>query len=649
MIQLVHAGLNQQQNNMAKQYKGSLTLDWYNKQKAVLLKSKEELEISEDVFAPAINWVNKEESLFYEVNDSEGRGLRPYWVDRNDIRVKEARPLVFQKGYKATSSNKKDTLPGMNIEYKIEELTVDEKEIENMLIKGDNLLALNSIKKLFENKPDEEKVKCVYIDPPYNTKTAFVNYDDNLAHSEWLTLMRDRLVILHQIMSANGVIFVSIDDKEFAYVKILLDEIFGRDNFITNFIWKTDGNFDNQARIKVNSEYILMYAKNEELFEEPSIKDPNIPSDSKLFNELIQNTIVKNGPKNPPSDIILPKGFPATIKEGVIQQREDKWPIYKENIIIKEHKIVNEVAAYSGWSSKSLAEEFIKNGFKPILDQKGQETTFVLTHTGAIEAIKKRSANSGYVISVLENMGSTQKMSAELKTLNINFDFPKPEGLIAYLLKICTKENDLVLDCFGGSGTTFAVAQKLKRKWIGIELGNQADNFIVPRLKHVISGTESIGISKGEKWTGGGAFKYYHLGESIIKIDKNGGGDFNWNLGKAFLQESFLSSYDYTIDSNVDFKEGQLFNDKKDQPLVGTQTIGTKKRVAVISLNEPTEKLTTLTYDEMQSIYKTVKKKYSPEYINIFTNRGIEIAYDSKPDDLEVIKIPNAIFAELEK
>lgn len=634
---------------MAKQYKGSLTLDWYNKQKAILLKSKEEVNTHNDISAPIVNWVNKEEALFYEINDKEGRGSRPYWVDRNDIRVKEARPLIFQNGFKAIPSNKKGTLPGMTLEYKVEEIKLDEKEIQNVLIKGDNLLTLNSLKKIFENKSDEEKVKCVYIDPPYNTKTAFVNYDDNLAHSEWLTLMRDRLVILHQIMSSNGVILVSIDDKEFAYVKILLDEIFGRDNFITNFIWKTDGNFDNQARIKVNSEYILMYAKSEELFEDPSIKDPNIPSDSKLFNDLIQNTIVKNGPKNPPSDIILPKGFPTTIKEGVIEKRADKWPTYKENINIKDHKTLNEVTAHSGWSSKSLAEEFIKNGFKAILDQKGQETTFVLTHTGAIEAIKKRSANSGYVISVLENMGSTQKMSAELKTLNITFDFPKPEGLISYLLKICTKENDLILDCFGGSGTTFAVAQKLKRKWIGIELGNQADNFIVPRLKHVIAGTDNIGISKAENWTGGGSFKYYHLGESIIKINADGSGDFNWSLGKEFIQESFLSSYDYVIDPTVDFKEGELFSDKKDQPIVGVQVIGGKKRVAVITLNEPKGKLTTLSYDEMQSIYKTIKKKFSPEYINIFTNRGIEIAFDSKPEDLEVIKIPNAVFAELEK
>ena len=119
------------------------------------------------------------------------------------------------------------------------------------------------------------------------------------------------------------------------------------------------------------------------------------------------------------------------------------------------------------------------------------------------------------------------------------------------------------------------------------------------------------------KTGGGGAFKFYHLGKSIIKTDGNSNGDFNWSLGKEFIQESFLSSYDYQIDTSIDFKEGELFTDKKDQPLVGIQTIGTKKRVAVISLNEPNGKLETLSYEEMQSIYKTIKKKYSPEYINI--------------------------------
>lgn len=633
---------------MAKVYKGSLSLEWHNKQKAILTQ-EQALSLPSDSTAPLVDWVNREESLFYEIVDDQGKGNRPYWVDRNDIRIKEARPLVLKSVFKAVEKDKPGTLKGMDTAYEVVESFTDDEDVENILIKGDNLLALNTLRKHFDTKSDEEKVKCVYIDPPYNTKSAFVNYDDNLAHSEWLSLMRDRLSVLYHILADDGVIFVSIDDKEFAYLKILLDEIFGRDNFIATFIWKTDGNFDNQARIKVCHEYVLMYAKDESRFEDPSVKDPNIPSDSKLFNELIQNTIVKNGPKNPASELRLPAGFPANFEEGVIAAREDKWPIYKSKLEIKGSKLKSDAVAYSGWSSKALVEEFIETGFKPVFDQKGQETVFFLTKTGAIEAAKKRSDKSGYVISVLENMGSTQKMSAELKTVNIKFDFPKPEGLISYLLKVCTEENDLVLDCFGGSGTTFAVAHKLKRRWIGVELGSQADKLIVPRLKHVIAGTDDIGITQGEKWKGGGAFKYYHLGPSIISRDQNGKEDFNWSLGSKFIEESMLLSYDYVLSSQMSLDADQLFDAKQNTPTIGIQQLGSKRRVAIVSINDPNRASVIMPYEEISFLYNAVKKTYAPEYVNIFTNRGVEMAYDSKPDDLEIIKVPHAIFAELEK
>lgn len=633
---------------MAKTYKGSLTLEWYNKQKSIIIQNDDKAfgKYEKSVY---INWINREESLFYEIIDEQGKGDNPYWVNINDIRVKESRPLVFKKTFIAQPKNKQGTLEGTDVEYKIIETHEDNHDIHNILIKGDNLLALNSLKKILSNRDNNEKFKCIYIDPPYNTKAAFVNFDDNLAHSQWLSLMRDRLYVLYELLSDDGVILISINDKEVAYLKILCDEIFGRENFLTTFVWKTDGNFDNQARIKVCHEYILLYAKDESLFDEPSIKDPNIPPDSKLFKETIQNTIVKNGPKNPPSDIILPKGFPADFEEGIISARNDKWPIYKADLKIKNYQLTNEVSAYSGWSSKALAEEFINNNFTSIFDQKGQETKFVLTKTGAIEAIKQRSEASGYVVSVLENMGSTQKMSAELKTIDVKFDFPKPEGLISYLLKICSKEGDYILDCFGGSGTTFSVAHKLKRRWVGIELGNQIDNFIIPRLKKVIAGIDNIGISQSVNWQGGGSFKYYHLGPSIIQINKDGTIDFNWSLGKKFIEESLLLSYDYQIDNSISFDADKLFKSSEAQPAIGIQKIGTKSRIAVISLNEPKGKLALISFDEIQSLYKTLKSKYSPEYINIFTNRGVEIAYDSKPDDLEIIKVPHAIFAELEK
>jgi adenine-specific DNA-methyltransferase len=252
---------------MAKQYKGSLTLEWFNKQKAIINLNENSIKSEKDIPVPRINWINKEEALFYDLNQEEGIGNIPYWVNRDDIRVKEARPLVFQKAFNVISRDIVGTIPGTNNEYIIEEIAKDEIvqsiEIVNTLIKGDNLLVLNSLKKQFDKLPENEKVKCIYIDPPYNTGSAFEQYDDNLEHSEWLTLMRDRLYVLKDMLREDGTIWISIDDDECHYLKILCDEIFGRQNFIASNIWQKIHSTKNDAKfISINHEYILCYAKN---------------------------------------------------------------------------------------------------------------------------------------------------------------------------------------------------------------------------------------------------------------------------------------------------------------------------------------------------------------------------------------------------
>lgn len=176
---------------MGKKYTGSLSLEWFNKQKSILIQAEKEEQAKGDVPAPKINWINKDDALFYEIVDDEGRGLSPYWVDRSDLRVKEARPLLFQKAYRVVEKPKPESL--IEKEYKMVESKEDDPAIENILIRGDNLLALNSLKKLFANRPDEEKVACIYIDLPFNTDQAFEHYEDALEHSVWLTMTRDRL------------------------------------------------------------------------------------------------------------------------------------------------------------------------------------------------------------------------------------------------------------------------------------------------------------------------------------------------------------------------------------------------------------------------------------------------------------------------
>jgi adenine-specific DNA-methyltransferase len=644
---------------MAKQYKGSLSLDWYNKQKAILLRTEAETKTATDIPAPIINWVNKDDALFYEINQVEGRGIAPYWVDRNDIRVKEARPLIFQKAFKAVAKDKEGSLPGMVSEFKIEEINHDDAAIENILIKGDNLLALNTLKKIFDNKPEEEKVKCVFTDPPYNTGQAFENYDDNLAQSEWLTLMRDRIVILHSILRGDGLFFMQLDEKNLFHIRVLLDEIFGKGNFVNIFTVKTS---DPSGLKTVNpspydaAEYILMYAKDKSNYKYETIHIPC--SHDEGYSKYISN-IDEDYKKWTVENI---NEYYAKMK-GFANTNEAKKCLGKLDFL-------NEVSNYAINNSKSVFQ------LTAIADDAGQE--IVLTRDKSKASQDKifkvnRDDKDIYVLNGRQMYFYSNKvrliegvLTPTIQLTNIWNDIPyngiskeggvkfkeskKPEKLIKRIFDVAkVNVGDYVLDPFGGSGTTYAVAHKQGFKWVGIEIGNHAETHILKRMNSILDNSDQSGVSNLVKWKGGGSFKYYNLGESIIKLNEDGTGDFNWSLGKQFIQESFLSSYDYIIDTSIDFKEGELFADKKHQPLVGVQTIGTKKRVAVIALNEPKGKLETLSYEEMQSIYKTVKKKFSPEYINIFTNRGIEIAYDSKPDDLEVVKIPNAIFTELEK
>lgn len=403
---------------------------------------------------------------------------------------------------------------------------------ENKIIHGDNLEALKSLLPQYEGK-----IKCIYIDPPYNTGNEGWVYNDNVndpkikkwlgqvvgkesedlsRHDKWLCMMYPRLKLLHKLLADDGVIFISIDDIECQNLKQILDEIFGRKNFITNFTWRTDGNFDNQAKIKINHEYVICFAKNSLNFNFPEVVDPNVEETSKLFKDEILNTIVKNGIKNPISKIKLPIGFPANFEEGVIKARSHAFPYFHQDAIVKNGKLINEVEIESGWSSKRIFELFIENELSSVLDTKGQKTDFYLTENGAVENIKRRDIQS-HVISSLMNLGSTQNMSNELKLMGINFDFPKPTALIKYLISIIDDKEMIVLDSFAGSGTTAHAVLKLNnedggnRKFILVEMMDYSTTITANRVKNVISGY----TVKDVRGTGGD-FSFYKLGEPVF-------------------------------------------------------------------------------------------------------------------------------------
>lgn len=363
----------------------------------------------------------------------------------------------------------------------------ENKNSQNLLIKGDNLEVLKHIVNAYA-----EKVKMIYIDPPYNTgKDGFAYNDDrkftpeqlsalagidldeaarildftvkgSSSHSAWLTFMYPRLYIAREFLGDDGLIYISVDDNESAQLKILCDEIFGEKNLLAQFTWRTDGNFDNQAKVKINHEYILCYAKNIDSFGFPNLIDPNVDESSKLFNDRVINTIVKNGSKNPMSKILLPIGFRANFDNGIIKSRNDSYPYFHNDAIIKNGKLANEVTVESGWSSKRNLELYIGNNLKPTLDTKGQLTDYWLTENGTIESVKERSVQS-HVVSVLMNMGNTQSMGAQLsKEFDIPFSYPKPLSLLKYLISVsCDKQDSIIMDFFSGSGTTAHSAMEL--------------------------------------------------------------------------------------------------------------------------------------------------------------------------------------------
>ncbi len=401
----------------------------------------------------------------------------------------------------------------------------------NYLIKGNNLIALHSLKKKFA-----KQVKCIYIDPPYNTGNDSFNYNDNFNHSSWLVFMKNRLEAAREFLSDDGVIFVQCDDNEQAYLKVLMDEIFGRENFIACFVWEKTSN--SLSRIRIKTEYILCYEKtkfglifNGDMAEEGQ--------DFPILNEVN----VKRTLQFPPNSIYF-KTFKGVIKPTKFNKME---LIDDLRIVNKTNSNMVRINAKFKWTQDKLDDE-IKEG-----------TTFVIkSDEFSMRYIRKgdREVKASNVFNTECGVTTNIKATSEIKVLFANsntdlFSTPKPEALISRILEIATNENDLVLDFFAGSGTTCAVAHKMKRRYIGIEQMDYIETITKERLKKVIEG-EQGGISKKCDFKGGGSFVYAELKEVNLEIKKQ---ILNANSAseclKIFndLNERFLKRADNKMDA----------------------------------------------------------------------------------------------------
>lgn len=365
--------------------------------------------------------------------------------------------------------------------------TAKDKSTENMLIHGDNLLALKALEQKFAGQ-----VKCIYIDPPYNTGAAFEHYDDNLEHSIWLGLMRERLLILKNLLKEDGSIWISIDDDEGHYLKVLCDEIFGRNNFINTVIWHKKHTRANDAKwFSDNHDFILIYAVNKAQWH------PNLLPRSEERNSDYSN------PDNDPRGVW--QSLPLQAKSGT---DENFTHTFSNGVVWKPP-----AGRYSAFSHESLEKMEKEN--RIWFGKKGKN---VPRYKKFLSEVK-----DGFVPTTLwfrEEVGDNQEAKTEVKNLfvNVSFDTPKPERLIERIMILASDEGDLVLDSFLGSGTTAAVAHKMGRRYIGVELGDHAYTHCKVRLDKVIEG-EQGGISKEVDWKGGGGYRFYELAPTLINKD----------------------------------------------------------------------------------------------------------------------------------
>lgn len=379
---------------------------------------------------------------------------------------------------------------------------------DNVLIKGDNLLALKALEQQYAGK-----IKCAFIDPPYNTGSAFTLYDDGLEHSLWLGLMRDRVEVLHRLLADNGTLWVTLDDNEAHYFKVMCDEIFGRRNFVANVVWQKKYSKQNDAKwFSTSHDHMLIYAKDKNAWR------PNL---------IERNEEQLKGYSNPDND---PRGLWQSVVYTCSKTRAERpnlyYPITHPNTGEKVYPSESRVWGYDPAKHQEHVQDgLIWWGLNNEKDKPRLKSFLNKVGTGIVPD----------TLWLRLDAGDNQDAKREALALNSNdtFPTPKPERLLQRVLQIATEPGDLVLDSFAGSGTTGAVAHKMGRRWIMVELGDHCETHIVPRLNKVVDGEDQGGISKKAAWKGGGGYRYFKLAPSLLEKDNFG----QWVFSKAYNAE----------------------------------------------------------------------------------------------------------------
>lgn len=460
--------------------------------------------------------------------------------------------------------------------------TAAEPDTQNMLIHGDNLLALKALESKYAGQ-----VKCIYIDPPYNTGAAFEHYDDNVEHSQWLNLMRPRLEILHHLLRDDGFIFVQIDSYEMAYLKILLDEVFGRSNFVNDIVWKRKGGSVNpRNKLNNNTDYILCYAKSDSAIITPvyTIDD----DETKAYIKKRFKYVDEHGRKYRLSPIISPTYSPSLVYE------------YKGYMPPK-----------NGWSlSLAKMQQFESEGRLYMPDDKSQR-------------IQRKQFLDEYKGRPIGNLWTDINVINPMSSERLDFVGQKPEALIERVLLLSTQQGDLVLDSFAGTGTTAAVAHKMGRKYISIEMGDQAYTFDKVRLDRIIANKDDGGITKSVNWQGGGGYRFYELAPSLINKDSFG---------------EYIINPDYDADmlaAAVALHEG--FTYQPDSTMFWKQSLGNEKSY----LFATTRHITSAFLD-------SIKESMEEDEYLIIACRSYDKGLDKSYKHIAIKKIPHMLLSRCE-
>ncbi len=477
-----------------------------------------------------------------------------------------------------------------------ENLSYGKNSDHNKIIKGDNLLALKALESNYSGQ-----IKCVFIDPPYNTGSAFSYYEDGLEHSLWLSLISERLNILRKLLAEDGSIWITLDDNEHPYLRVLCDEIFGRSNFVSNLVWQKRVSPANDAKyFSSDHDYIIVYAKDKTLWKPNRLE--RTAEQNKLYKNLDND---KRGPWN-------------SVTYTCSKNSDERPNLY--------YAIKNPNTGEEIWPKKTAVWKY------------GQETTIENLKNNLLywgkdgksksPRYKKFLSDVGKVVprSVwsYSDVGHTQEAQDESKTIfpDSPFPTPKPERLLKRIIEISTNEGDVILDSFAGSGTTGAVAHKMNRNWIQIELGDHAESHIVPRMKKVIDGKDALKISDELNWKGGGGFSFFNLAPSLLRKDERGNWIINDDYNAIQLTEAVCKheKFKFHPDESLYWKQG--FSSERDFIFVTTQF---------------------LTSEHLDSIQSQMKKDESL----LICAKAFRVKRDKYPD-ITLKKIPQILLGRCE-